>query len=114
VNRAELKPGTVVRGPVFPEPVEILVVQPLGSDIKITGAGKSSGQVHQRVLTETQLAHLTASPVTEPFDGDAARFRLGVEAQRLALAHEYDPYFTLSIARVTRCRTSSRRSTTTS
>ncbi len=100
MNRAELKPGAVVRGPVFPEPVEILVVQPLGSDIKITGAGKSSGQVHQRVLTETQLAHLTASPETEPFDGDAARFRLGVEAKRLALAHEYDPYFTLSIARV--------------
>jgi superfamily II DNA or RNA helicase len=100
VNRAELKPGAVVRGPVFPEPVEILVVQPLGSDVKITGAGKSSGQVHQRVLTEAQLAHLTASPETEPFDGDAARFRLGVEAKRLALAHEYDPYFTLSIARV--------------
>jgi len=100
LNRAELKPGAVVRGPVFPEPVEILVVQPLGSDIKITGAGKSSGQVHQRVLTEAQLAHLTASPETEPFDGDAARFRLGVEAKRLALAHEYDPYFTLSIARV--------------
>ncbi len=100
MNRAELKPGAVVRGPVFPEPVEILVVQPLGSDIKVTGAGKTSGQVHQRVLTEAQLVHLTASPETEPFDGDAARFRLGVEAKRLALAHEYDPYFTLSIARV--------------
>jgi len=100
LNRAELKPGAVVRGPVFPEPVEILVVQPLGPDVKVTGAGKTSGQVHQRVLTEAQLAHLTASPETEPFDGDAARFRLGVEAKRLALAHEYDPYFTLSIARV--------------
>lgn len=100
LNRGQLKPGAVVRGPVFPEPVEILVVQLLGSDIKVTGAGKTSGQVHQRVLTEAQLAHLTASPETEPFDGDAARFRLGVEAKRLALAHEYDPYFTLSIARV--------------
>jgi superfamily II DNA or RNA helicase len=97
---SELKPGVVVRGPVFPEPVEILVVQPMGSDVKITGAGKNSGQVHQRVLTAAQLAHLTASPETEPFDGDAARFRLGVEAMRLSLAHEYDPYFTLSIARV--------------
>jgi hypothetical protein len=28
------------------------------------------------------------------------RFRLGVEALRLALAYEYDPYFSLSIARV--------------
>ena len=36
----------------------------------------------------------------EPFDGDPMRFRLGVEALRLALAYEYDPYFSLSIARV--------------
>lgn len=100
MDPAELKPGVVVRGPIFPEPVEILVVQALGGDIKITAAGKTSGQVHQRVLTPAQLAHLTARPETEPFDGDASRFRLGVEAMRLALAHEYDPYFTLSIARV--------------
>jgi len=34
------------------------------------------------------------------FDGNAQRFRLGVEALRLSLAYEYDPYFSLSIARV--------------
>ena len=28
------------------------------------------------------------------------RFRLGIEAMRLALAYEYDPYFSLSVARV--------------
>jgi superfamily II DNA or RNA helicase len=43
---------------------------------------------------------LTASPASEPFDGDASRFRLGIEAMRLGLAYEYDPYFSLSIARV--------------
>ena len=35
-----------------------------------------------------------------PFDGDPHRFRLGVEALRLGLAYEHDPYFSLSIARV--------------
>ncbi len=92
MNKTELRVGTTVRRPVFPEPVEILVVQVLGSDVKVTGAGKNMGQVHQRVLTEAQLENLTASPETEPFDGDAARFRLGVEAMRLGLAHEHDPY----------------------
>ena len=47
-----------------------------------------------------QLATLEASPETEPFDGDPASFRLGIEALRLGLAYEYDPYFSLSIARV--------------
>jgi SNF2 family DNA or RNA helicase len=36
----------------------------------------------------------------EPLDGDARLFRLGVEAHRLGLAFEYDPFFSLSIARV--------------
>ena len=30
VTVGELKPGIIVRGPVFPEPIEVLVVTPLG------------------------------------------------------------------------------------
>ena len=96
----ELKPGMVIQGPVLPEPIEVLVVTPLGEMIKITGAGKRTGQVHQRVLHPDQLAVLDSGPEQAPYDGDPTRFRIGVEAQRLALAHEYDPYFSLSIARV--------------
>ena len=48
----------------------------------------------------TRSRHWRSTPETEPFDGDAGRFRLGVEAARLGLAYEYDPYFSLSIARV--------------
>jgi superfamily II DNA or RNA helicase len=43
---------------------------------------------------------LTCTADKEPFDGDPQHFRLGIEAMRLALACEYDPYFSLSIARV--------------
>jgi superfamily II DNA or RNA helicase len=96
----DLKPGVVVRGPMLPEPVEVLVVTPLGDAVKLTGAGQKSGQVHQRVLHVQQLALLEGSPESEPFDGDPLHFKLGVEAARLGLAYEYDPYFSLSIARV--------------
>src|SRR5438128_1470093 len=100
MNANELKPGIIVRGPVLPEPIEVLVVTPLGDVIKIVGAGQKTGQVHQRVLRLDQLQFLDATPEREPFDGDPARFRLGIEAARLGLAYEYDPYFALSIARV--------------
>jgi hypothetical protein len=30
MNASELKPGIIVRGPVLPEPIEVLVVTPLG------------------------------------------------------------------------------------
>src|SRR5882762_2900059 len=85
---------------MLPEPVEVLVVTPLGDAFKIVGAGQKTGQVHQRVLRLDQLQFLEATPGHQLFDGDAARFRLGIEAARLGLAYEYDPYFSLSISRV--------------
>ncbi|MCL5950405.1 MAG: DUF3883 domain-containing protein [Chloroflexi bacterium] len=72
----------------------------MGDSIKLIGKGLNTGQVHELVLSREQIASLEATPQKEPFDGDAGRFRLGVEAMRLQLAYEYDPYFTLSIARV--------------
>src|SRR4051812_5949200 len=60
----------------------------------------TTGLVHQPILSPAQLANLEGSPEQQPFDGDAIRFKLGVEALRLGIAYEYDAYFSLSIARV--------------
>jgi superfamily II DNA or RNA helicase len=90
----------IVRGPALPEPVEVLVVKRLGAMIKLDGRGMQTGQAHQRVLHPDQLSLLVATPKDEAFTGDPARFALGIESARLALAYEYDPYFSLSIARV--------------
>src|SRR5207237_3770034 len=64
------------------------------------GKGLNTNQVHEPILNAEKLAMLEASPEKEKFDGDPERFRLGIEALRLGLAYEYDPYFSLSIARV--------------
>ena len=55
VSVGELRPGIIVRGPVFPEPVEILVVQPMGADVRLTGAGKSTGRVDHRIQPPRRL-----------------------------------------------------------
>ncbi|MBC8432177.1 MAG: DUF3883 domain-containing protein [Desulfobacterales bacterium] len=100
MKKEDLKPNVIVHGPVFPEPVQVIVATPMGESIKLVGKGLNSGQVHEPVLTADQIDLLEATPEKEPFDGDPKRFRLGIEALRLSLAYEYDPYFSLSIARV--------------
>lgn len=95
-----LQPNTILRGPVFPEPVQVLVVTNRGAGMQIIGRGLNTNQVYDRILTPEQIGLLDSSPETEPFDGNARKFRLGIEALRLGLAYEYDPYFSLSIARV--------------
>src|SRR5262245_2758443 len=100
MHAESLKAGVVIRGPVLPEPVEVLVVTRIGNALRVVGTGQTSGQVHQRLLTPEHIALLEAAPSAETFDGEPNKFRLGIEASRLALAYEYDPYFSLSIARV--------------
>lgn len=73
---------------------------PMGLSVRLFGKGLRTGMAHTPVLSASQVAQLTVSAEHEPLDGDASLFRLGVEAQRLGLAYEYDPYFSLSIARV--------------
>jgi superfamily II DNA or RNA helicase len=92
--------GSLVSGPTLPESIEVLATFPMGSSLKIIGRGKTTGMTHDFVLTQTQLTQLVVSADRESFGGDARMFRLGIEAQRLGLAYEYDPFFSLSIARV--------------
>jgi superfamily II DNA or RNA helicase len=95
-----LKPETIVQGPMFPEQVQVITTISMGNSIKLIGKGLKSSQVYEPILTIEQLALLEATPEKPPFDGDPKKFRLGVESMRLGLAYEYDPYFSLSIARV--------------
>ena len=96
----QLKPNKILRGPLFAEPVEVIVTVPVGAAVKLVARGVHTGKVVDIILTEEKLKLLETTPDTEPFDGDARMFRLGIEAMRLQLAFEYDPYFSLSIARV--------------
>jgi len=95
-----LRPNVVVRGPLFPEPVQIIMVAPLGAGVRLVGKGLNTSQVYEPILTGEQLATLEISTGAEPYDGNPIHFRLGIEALRIGLAFEYDPYFSLSIARV--------------
>ena len=94
------KAGSTLRGALFPEPVQVILCTPLGASFKLVGKGLDTRRLYESVLDASQLASLHVSPEQPPFDGDPAQFRLGIEALRLALAFEYDPYFSLSIARI--------------
>jgi hypothetical protein len=83
----QLKPNIIVRGPIFPEPVQVIVAIPMGTSVKLVGKGLNTNQVHEPILSAEQLAQLQSTPEKEPFDGDPIRFRLGVEALRLGLAY---------------------------
>ncbi|MBK9745781.1 MAG: DUF3883 domain-containing protein [Chloroflexi bacterium] len=96
----DVKPNLILEGTLFPEPIEVITATPMGRSLKLIGRGTKSNKVYQRILEAAEIAKLTASSPIEPFDGESKLFKLGIEAMRLGLAYEYDPYFSLSIARI--------------
>jgi len=83
--RAEdLKQNVTVDGPLFPEPVQVILAIPMGGSVKLVGKGIRSNSVYEPILSPEQLGLLTASPTQQPFNGDASKFRLGVEAKARA------------------------------
>jgi superfamily II DNA or RNA helicase len=100
MKRQDLKANLIISGPLFPEPVQVMMTHDMGHLVKVIGKGVRTDKFYDPILDADQLNSITASPEKEPFDGDPVRFRLGIEGMRLGLAYEYDPYFALSIARV--------------
>ncbi len=94
----KLKPNTTIKGNLFPEQVHVIVALPFGTSIKLIGRGDSN-QVYDLVIPESKICEIEFVEQGS-YSGDASKFRLVVEALRLGLAYEYDPYFSLSIARV--------------
>jgi hypothetical protein len=71
----DLKPNNILRRPIFPEPVQIIIGLPMGDTVKLVGNGVNTSKVYEPVLTPDQLLTLETTPDTEPFDGDPLRFR---------------------------------------
>ena len=60
----QLKPGVMVRGPSFPEPVQVILVTPRGTSVKLIGKGLTTGKRHDPIVSAEQVAHGEATTGT--------------------------------------------------
>ena len=96
-----IREGQVLTGPLFNEPMRVETVRPNGPDSVEAGlVGQRTERFRRVTLTSVDLADLTIADATWPYDGDGSLLKLGLEAYSLGIAHEFDPYFGLSISRV--------------
>ncbi len=98
---AAIREGQVLTGPLFNEPMRVETVRPNGPDSVEAGlVGQRTERFRRVTLTSIDLADLTIADATWPYDGDGSLLKLGLQAYSLGIAHEFDPYFGLSISRV--------------
>ena len=96
-----IREGQTLSGPLFNEPMRVETVHSNGPEILIVGlVGRRSEQFRRVTLTSEDVARLTVTDSVSSYDGDGRLLRLGLQAYSLGIAHEFDPYFGLSLSRV--------------
>ncbi len=97
LGKIALAVGDVVAGLEASELVEIQRVVPFGSKTLIEGVGLDSRRLVKRPLSTEELAALgRVRGQQHEFDGDAHLFLLGTEAERIRIAHQFDPLFAVN------------------
>ena len=89
----DLKPGSSIRGVLPGGVVTVVSVQWFGSNAIELTYKDATGKVGNELLYRDREADLAMVEEGRPwsFDGDGALFRLVSEAQRIHLAHLFDP-----------------------
>ena len=96
-----VRPGQIVTGALFSEPMRVETVLDAGSGAWTLGlVGTQTERFRKVSLTVSDLEGLTIHETDFRYDGDGALLRLGLQAHALGFAWEFDPYFGLSISRV--------------
>ena len=93
--------GQILTGVMFNEPMRVLITRQGGAGTVIAGlVGQNSGQFREVTLSQDDIANLNAINPNASYDGDGGLLKLALDAYTLGIAHEFDPYFGLSISRV--------------
>ena len=97
----EITEGQILTGVMFNEPMRVVTTRQGGAAAVIAGlVGQNSGQFREVTLSQDDIARLNTIDPNASYDGDGDLLKLALDAYTLGIAHEFDPYFGLSISRV--------------
>ena len=98
----DISPGAMVEGVVPEKPVQVVSVEWIGNQAINLVYREPNGGVSETTLWRDDESRLGINErgQTWSFDGDGALFRLVTEANRIELAHHFDPYLAIHTSRV--------------
>ncbi len=95
-----LKPGDIIRGPFWREPVEIKLIEQSGKYVQIVGSTTLSGTHIDQMIPLTELGKITSSGTTPCFTEEPWKIFLSLEAKRYQFASMYDPLLAMNTSKV--------------
>lgn len=98
----KIKENDILIGPHWSEPVRVIKADYHDVYIMLSAVGLNSKRYYSEVLVSKDLEGIEIYPEVglTDFSGDAEDFFLGIEAHRIRLAYEFDPYNAVNISQI--------------
>jgi len=96
-----IREGVLLTGALFSEPMRVERVYLASPDAWQLGlVGLQSDRFRRVTLSQRDIASLVVRETVPTFSGDGRLLRVGLQAEALGIAYEFDPYFGVSMSRV--------------
>ena len=98
----DLRPGDVLEGDCFPEPVRVIQIQVWGDLFRLEAVGTRTQGYYDRVLSIQDLGSLRRFRASggRDFGGAPEAFFLAVEGHRIRFAQQFDPLFAVNVSQI--------------
>lgn len=95
-----IKPGSILKGSNWPEPVEIKLIEEFSDFIHIVGATTLSGNHIDQIIPRDEFSKVTISEVLSLFTEEPWKVFLALETKRYRFASAYDPLLAMNTSKV--------------
>lgn len=96
----DLKPGIIVKGSRWPEPINIKKTELYDPYVKIVASGTESNENFDQMIPLSELADMDIQVVNTDFSAKPREIFLALESKRYHFASTYDPLLAMSTSKV--------------
>ncbi len=100
MNINNIKQGTIIKGPNWPEPVEIKFIEEVGEYIHIIGATKNSREHVDQLISKDEFSKFKLDEYKTSFAKEPSNVFLALETTRYRFVSRYDPLLAMNISKV--------------
>jgi len=95
-----IKPGDVVKGPYWDEPVRVNQIEPVGDYIRLVGITKHTNQGINNLFSPAEIQNIELAETQLDFAAPPEETFFLIEATRFKYASLFDPLLAMSVSRI--------------
>ncbi|MEM2302021.1 MAG: helicase-related protein [Sulfolobales archaeon] len=95
-----IKEGSIVKGPLWPEPIEVKKIEEIDEYVRVIGVTLHSRRFVDQLISKSDYEKLEVEDVSLDFSTPSEEAFLAIEAERYRFASLFDPLLAMNVSKI--------------